>query len=585
VLSYVYQTVTYGDEKYERIVDSDGKGYYAYLPALFIYNDLSFQFYFKKEHQTIKRYFHERFLISQGNKTVLKTYCGEAMLLLPFFAAGCAVQCMYAGSTNGFEAIPQFFICIGALFYLALGFYCLHLFLRRFGMENRIIYFSLFAFIAGTNLLYYAVFHPIMPHVYSFSLIAIFLYLSQSFIINGKRSTLLATALVLGLITILRPINFFVVLIVPFLLWQEVASVMEFFKQHFKKILLAILCFWLILSIQLLLNYMQCGRLFPWSYGDEGFYFLHPHFFSVLFSFRNGLFIYSPLVLLSCFGFVFMFQWQRKFAIGVAITLLVSFYFISSWWSWYFGGGFGHRASIDWYSFFIISFTFLLQQSNRVNERVYKGIAWIFIFLNLFQTWQYLNNIIHPEGMTFEKYAYVFLKASPQYYRCIGDGTDDTYLKKQEPPYLIFKNGVEATDEKWNQSITILKDGRPVIVLNDAIEYGPVFKMPLSDTHFLQSSFLRVSLARYENEFRACTNSLVKVDFVDEAGIIYWTSNMRLNDIPRKEIHQWKKFDYDFPLPAVRNLNDSLAVYIWNIDKKSYYLADMQLSFYAYKRK
>src|SRR5690606_17933089 len=81
LISVWYQHITYGDEKYERIVDSDGKGYYAYLPAIFIYHDLSFGFYFKEENKEIRRYFDERFLTQLGDKTVIKTYCGEALLM------------------------------------------------------------------------------------------------------------------------------------------------------------------------------------------------------------------------------------------------------------------------------------------------------------------------------------------------------------------------------------------------------------------------------------------------------------------------------------------------------------------------
>jgi|GEM_PF-4990881 len=36
LIAFVWQQRTFGNEKYERIVDSDGKGYVAYLPAIFI---------------------------------------------------------------------------------------------------------------------------------------------------------------------------------------------------------------------------------------------------------------------------------------------------------------------------------------------------------------------------------------------------------------------------------------------------------------------------------------------------------------------------------------------------------------------
>lgn len=38
-----------GKDNWKGIIESDGKGYYAYLPAIFIYNDLNFGFFDKIE--------------------------------------------------------------------------------------------------------------------------------------------------------------------------------------------------------------------------------------------------------------------------------------------------------------------------------------------------------------------------------------------------------------------------------------------------------------------------------------------------------------------------------------------------------
>ena len=32
------------EKSWDRVINSDGKGYYAYLPAIFIYHDLQFKF-------------------------------------------------------------------------------------------------------------------------------------------------------------------------------------------------------------------------------------------------------------------------------------------------------------------------------------------------------------------------------------------------------------------------------------------------------------------------------------------------------------------------------------------------------------
>jgi hypothetical protein len=123
-----------------------------------------------------------------------------------------------------------------------------------------------------------------------------------------------------------------------------------------------------------------------------------------------------------------------------------------------------------------------------------------------------------------------------------------------------------------------------VALLNDTIEYGPTLAIKADATEFFQPFFLKVYLDRYENEFKACTKNLIMVNYIADDGTIYRSDNLRINDLPRKEMHQWKTFDYDFPLPAVKNKGDVLKVFIWNLDRKSFYIDNMKVQFYNYQR-
>lgn len=585
-LSLSYQHFVVGDNKYEYIVDSDGKGYYAYLPAIFIYHDLSFNFFFENQNQDIKRYFHERFIIKQGDKTIIKTYCGESVLLLPFFAAGCLVQYAYAGEVNGYESIMQFFICIGALFYLALGLFYLRKFLKYYHIEDRIIRLTLVIFVFGTNLLYYTVFHPTMTHVYSFALISMFLYLSKHFIETENKKTIWLVAFVIGLIALVRPVNILVISITPFLKKENGLS---FYFSHIKNNIttwvVALLIAAATASIQLYLNFLQCRKVFAWSYGDEGFYFLHPHVSDVLFSFQKGLFIYTPVLIIACIGLFFVLKKQRSLFLGLALTLVPATYIISAWWKWSYGPGFGLRAFIDWYALFVIPFAFLLNNIDRMQERFVKLVCLVLVAFNLFQTWQYLWGIIHAEGMTKEKYAYVFFKTSPEYYNCLGDGVEETYLPKQAKPFLSAENNFADPSKNWEYCPVFMSNGNAVALLNDTIEYGPTLLIKADSPEYFQPFFLKVYLDRYENEFKACTKSLIMVDYVAADGAIYRSCNLRINDLPRKEIYHWKTFDYDFPLPPVKNKGDVLKIYIWNLDRKSFYIDSMKVQFYGYQKR
>ena len=44
-LLIITSNINWGGEKWKGTLESDAKGYYAYNPAIFIYHDLSFNFY------------------------------------------------------------------------------------------------------------------------------------------------------------------------------------------------------------------------------------------------------------------------------------------------------------------------------------------------------------------------------------------------------------------------------------------------------------------------------------------------------------------------------------------------------------
>src|SRR5512141_3356093 len=68
------------------IISSDGLGYYAYLPALLIDHDITYQQVTQREKKILgyMRY-KPGYLVKTGDRVVNKYFAGEALLLLPFF--------------------------------------------------------------------------------------------------------------------------------------------------------------------------------------------------------------------------------------------------------------------------------------------------------------------------------------------------------------------------------------------------------------------------------------------------------------------------------------------------------------------
>ena len=103
----------------------------------------------------------------------------------------------------------------------------------------------------------------------------------------------------------------------------------------------------------------------------KGFIFLtNPKINEVLFSPNNGLFLYSPLLLL-LLSFLFFKNQKIENALPLLLLLLYTIVY-STWWSYNLGCGFGHRAFVDIMPIFTLSFVRFLEQ---IKTRIYLIIA------------------------------------------------------------------------------------------------------------------------------------------------------------------------------------------------------------------
>ena len=87
IVTVVSSNLNWEKEDWKGIIESDGKGYYAYLPAIFIYQDLNFGFF---ESIETGKYYDENlyydYRSSANGKVIDKYYCGTALLSLHSFS-------------------------------------------------------------------------------------------------------------------------------------------------------------------------------------------------------------------------------------------------------------------------------------------------------------------------------------------------------------------------------------------------------------------------------------------------------------------------------------------------------------------
>jgi hypothetical protein len=212
--------------------------------------------------------------------------------------------------------------------------YCLFALILLYRLLN--IYFSretALASIVGTagatNLFFYGSLDSVNSHAVSFFASVLFLtFLFQ----KSKNWFLIGCSL--GLVALIRTQDIILgLLVIPYLPK----------KQFFLLFLGALLLF----LPQLTAWQLLYGKFWtsPYLGGKEGFNFLQPHLFGVLFSLQNGLIIWTPIVLL---GFIGLWMKRGKIPLKlIALIVLLQLYLVASWSTWWQGASYSGRMFVS----------------------------------------------------------------------------------------------------------------------------------------------------------------------------------------------------------------------------------------------
>jgi hypothetical protein len=394
----------------KKVIQWDVTSYYGYLPACFVHGDLSLDFidgnraYYANNHM----FWPER--TAQGDK-VIKTTMGLSWLYMPFFAIGHIEAGSKDQKQDGFSVAYHKWIHLSAFFYLVVGLFFLHAFLKKY-FSFQIASIVVVSIVLGTNLFYYATTEAAMSHVYNFALISVFLWLMPGWLSAPNFRNSLFLGVVSGLIVLIRPTNLIVLLM---LLLFPINNRINFkqrlynlFVGKLKYLLVALLAAFLVWVPQLLYWKFVTGDWLFYSYSDEQFYFLNSHVWEFLFSYRKGWLLYTPLMFLAFGGLLILLVKRRGWGIAITVPIALYIFVHASWWCWWFGGSFGLRAMIDIYPIMAIPLaTFVSWVISRRSLRMKQfagGVLIALICLNLFQTFQYRRGVIHWDSMTKEAY-------------------------------------------------------------------------------------------------------------------------------------------------------------------------------------
>ncbi len=380
-----------------RVIDWDITQYYSYLPATFMYGDYTFS-----DPDSLWQEAHFKYTVLNGDTLPVKMTAGLAYLYSPFFL-GAHVYALNSGyEANAFSTPYKIGLLLSSLFFAIIGLWFLARFIALFFPEGIAVFTTLIIF-AGTNLAYYTFAEP-MSHVYSFALISLFLYSCMKYFHKPSTLRVLAVGISLGVLVLIRPVNIIVTLF-PLILFLSGYVKPGSLKTTIGHLALIFLLGVIIALPQAFYWHAVTGNLFYYSYGKEGFFFLDPEIVKGLFSYRKGLFIYSPVLVLAIVGFIPFFKKNKKAALATLLCLASATWIMYSWWCWWYGGGFGARTFIDYFPFMALPlaafFNWVYQKHLALKIAVWSVTVYC-CFTSVFMSVQYFKGIIHHDSMTKE---------------------------------------------------------------------------------------------------------------------------------------------------------------------------------------
>lgn len=403
----------------KNVLTWDVMGYNSYLPLIFEHHSFDVNLdYFRiiNERYDYSSTLYQYVDLPNGNVSVKYTI-GWAILYTPFYLIA-ELWANWGGYLNdGFSYPYQVMAYLGSFFYFILSIILLRKVLRLF-FNERIGATVMLIIGLGTNFFYMNFGSVAVTHNLVFMLVCFFILRTHYFHekISVKNALLLGISI--GLIALTRTPSVVIGLFAVFYGYKKFGSsvvnkIVFFLRSKPGYVLLVILATGATFLPQLIYWKLTSGSFLINSYANnpgEGMDWKTPYVSNVLFSFRNGWLIYTPVMLFAIFGFYNWIKRDRSTGIAGLITFLVFFYVISCWTTWWYPIPFGHRAMIDFYPILAISLGYFLSEHWK---KWILAVVGALIAFNLFQTYQVRQRIFHGSNMTKEAYFSVFLQTTP----------------------------------------------------------------------------------------------------------------------------------------------------------------------------
>lgn len=586
---YSLLLVKYLQNPHSNILSWDTFGYYLYLPMTFIYGDLGMTD-ISVVHEIVESYnssshLYQIHLSGTGNY-VIRYPSGWAILNSPFFFIGHVYALFTDHPADGFSAPYQVAIHIGAFFYTAVGLFALRRVLLHFFREQ-VAAITIGLLVMGTNFFFQATSALNLTHVYLFTLLALIVLATIRWYESPSYHRSVWIAVLVGLSALTRPTCILFILI-P-MLWnvscfQGIKQRFRFFRKHWRHVLLIGAVILMLGLIQLSYFKFAAGQWIYYSYANpgEGLDLHRPNLYEVLFGYRKGWLLYTPMMMIALAGL--LIHKPTRYFVAALVFAGLHIYVVSSWSCWWYAHGFSQRAMVDAYVIMALglagSLAWLFKKKPWVR---WTGITIILglVALNQFQIAQADHGIIHGTRMTEEYYCEVFgdtqhdpslehlLLVNRDQVRFV----DSTNYERRAIAHMQFEEHQNCyeTEHAFEGIGSILFAGEEKQSDRVIVPYNEITEM---DHAWIKTRCMVKPLAQASG---------IDLELVMHMahGMSYHFRSLRIQSMDTLAVGEWSEVTMEYLTPEVRVESDELQVYLWYHGGDSVLVDDLEVIAYT----
>ena len=566
-------------------------GYYIHLPAAFIYHDHALQnIGWIQDIMSKYPVTGTLYQLSTGpdGNPIFFFLMGMSFFYAPWFFAGHLLAMNSGYPADGFSLPYQYSIALGAIFYTIIGLvYLRKILLGLFNDKTSSL--ILVIIVLGTNYLHFMTVKNLETANVLFMMVALITWNTIRWIQDHKPLNMIALAALVVLTALVKPSEV-MVLLIP-LLWgvynrESLAVKLKEFWQYRSQVLLAVGVGLFLALPQMIYWKAETGHFLFDSYKNPGvgLDLNSPHILQVLFSFKKGWLVYTPVMIFAILGFSSLYKRNRGIFTPVLIYSFIAFYILASWTEWWYGASWSIRPMITLYPLLAIPLGYMVEAvyNRKIATKVLFTTALAgFVVLNLFQTWQLNNYIIDPYRMTKDYYFAIFGKTtiSPETRNLLaidrpltetGTFTKETEYNRRNIGYYDFE---QPDTNRYQNYVADSLHGK-AFRLDESMGFSPEIRTTYSGLTNKDHAWIRAGVDIFIPEGYREELPLLVLTFERKEGAYGYRSYGIDTSIYKPG--QWGKIQVDYLTPNIRSNDDFFKIYIWHRGKSPVFIDNLK---------